>query len=546
MRVSERIAHGNERRCRRVIPIFPVAPVVSVLLKRAASYAYNMRPTIKEPPAETGLTEALAQRQRRTEEFLGRIRAQTDAAKQGLFSQIERILEQIEGEKAECRGMKEELLAKSEELRRQMEIVGRFRDDFARWQEQREAACQKAIEQQVAVAERIDQQQALLDEKLAGLKQFQSELDQREEGLRRAQRETALAQQDFDAQRQYLEEKQTRLNERLAELEVEREELAVARKKTADQRRKLAAAVKAKRVAPTSGAEQAPAGSSGDKTAEANEEAFLELEARRRELEEELQAARNDLSRQSEELDDLVREKIELIQRLDSAEQRGAENEEGSQSDFEGERSELLGEIERLQGENEELRREIESLQEAPAAATRAPARGAVAMDWESQKAQLLASLEVEGDDVSTERAKERTRIADVVRRTDAAIEEKDREIEELTALLQQRTENVGAVAVGAAAVGEVLDKDEVIAQERARLEELKKEWEAKLRQAEVEISLERASLARERQILAESLAKQHHGAKGHGPGEGKGAETSRKKWMSALGLSDEDDGHSG
>ena len=180
------------------------------------------------------------------------------------------------------------------------------------------------------------------------------------------------------------------------------------------------------------------------------------------------------------------------------------------------------------------------------AAAAAAALSAGGAMDWEAQKARLLASLENEGEDVTPERAEERTEIGHVIEQTDAIIAEKDREIQELNALLNERNENLGAVTVGAAAVGEVLDNDEIVAQERERLDKLQKEWEEKLRQAEVQISLERASLAREKALLAEAIEK-HPELKAidHG-GEGKGSESARKKWMSALGLSDEDDEQTG
>ena len=148
-----------------------------------------MRPTTEDPPTETGLGETLARRRRRATEFLEEIRARTDSAKQALLTQLERVFESVEGEKAECRKMREELVAKSEELQRQTEIVGRFRDGFSKWQEQRETLFQKSLDQQAALSERVEQQQTALDERLAELKRNQAELDSREEELRRIERE---------------------------------------------------------------------------------------------------------------------------------------------------------------------------------------------------------------------------------------------------------------------------------------------------------------------------------------------------------------------
>lgn len=57
-------------------------------------------------------------------------------------------------------------------------------------------------------------------------------------------------------------------------------------------------------------------------------------------------------------------------------------------------------------------------------------------------------------------------------------------------------------MAVGAAAIAQMMDRDELIMEERQRLQELQTEWETKFRQIEIAASIERASLARDRQQL--------------------------------------------
>ena len=83
--------------------------------------------------------------------------------------------------------------------------------------------------------------------------------------------------------------------------------------------------------------------------------------------------------------------------------------------------------------------------------------------------------------------------------------------------------------------------------EERERMKKLEEEWQAKLRQAEIDISLERAKLARER---AEMEEKAHSfGIDGESSGEEgskRGGETEKKPkgrgWRARLGLSDADD----
>jgi hypothetical protein len=110
--------------------------------------------------------------------------------------------------------------------------------------------------------------------------------------------------------------------------------------------------------------------------------------------------------------------------------------------------------------------------------------------------------------------------------------------------LLSQQSDNIGSLAVGAAAVAEIFDQDEVIRQERERLQQAQEDWREKLRQAEIDISLERARIARERVELDEKLRafeeeRSTHNAAGHAPANAKGAKPARGRWLERLGLKD-------
>jgi hypothetical protein len=98
-------------------------------------------------------------------------------------------------------------------------------------------------------------------------------------------------------------------------------------------------------------------------------------------------------------------------------------------------------------------------------------------------------------------------KIEEVIRKTDAAIADRDKEIEEMKVILENQRNAAGG-AVGAAAMAEVLQNDDIIREERERLQQIQEEWKQKMSQAEVEISLERAKLAREKSEIEEKLRK--------------------------------------
>jgi hypothetical protein len=119
----------------------------------------------------------------------------------------------------------------------------------------------------------------------------------------------------------------------------------------------------------------------------------------------------------------------------------------------------------------------------------------------------------------------------------------KDREIAELKELLQQQAENIGSCAVGASAIAEVLDKDELIREERETLTRLEVELREKLRQFEIEASLERARLARERASLEEKLRvieqEKVHAIPTGGSADSDKSKSSRR-WLTRLGIKEE------
>ncbi|MDZ7617402.1 MAG: hypothetical protein U1E05_10375, partial [Patescibacteria group bacterium] len=137
---------------------------------------------------------------------------------------------------------------------------------------------------------------------------------------------------------------------------------------------------------------------------------------------------------------------------------------------------------------------------------------------------------------------RERLQIEHVVHRTQQAIAEKDVEIRELKQLLENQSASVGSLAVGAAALGEMFDKDSIIQGERENLVHLQEEWREKLKKAEVEISVERAKLARERSKIDEQLRtiEERSASTGGSAGSLPAEKPPRNRWLTRLGIKDE------
>ena len=118
-------------------------------------------------------------------------------------------------------------------------------------------------------------------------------------------------------------------------------------------------------------------------------------------------------------------------------------------------------------------------------------------------------------------------------------------EIEELKQLLDQQAGNIGDVAVGASAIAEMLDQDDLIREERENLNRLQEEWREKLRKAEVDISLERAKLARDKAQLEEELQsikqeRERYGNASTSDDECGGKSKQSRRWLARLGIKDD------
>ncbi len=156
----------------------------------------------------------------------------------------------------------------------------------------------------------------------------------------------------------------------------------------------------------------------------------------------------------------------------------------------------------------------------------------------------MLAQLDAEQDGTEPEvTAAKRLEIEDVLKNTDAELARRDREIAELRSLLEQQADARQGVAVGAAAVAQLIESDELVQEEREKLRSMQKTWEEKFRQSEIELSMERAKLARERLLLEEQkqdLEAALHAAAQNGSLDPKDKDPKGRKWLSRLGLKEE------
>lgn len=226
----------------------------------------------------------------------------------------------------------------------------------------------------------------------------------------------------------------------------------------------------------------------------------------------------------SAEIEQLRHERDELARRLEEANEFADPSQE--MEDLRARFQMAVEDLRALKTENADLRDQLAS----------GGGRGAVVdnggNDWESQKRRLLAALEGEGEgQIDAPRREERAAIHGTIQITDSVVAEKDAEIRRL----REQLESVGDIEPVSAVEAAVLDNDEIIRAERERIAKLEEEWREKIRAAELEMSVERAKIARAQSELAEQQMELEtlRAASGNGlaPGE------ARRNWFNKLGL---------
>jgi DNA repair exonuclease SbcCD ATPase subunit len=236
----------------------------------------------------------------------------------------------------------------------------------------------------------------------------------------------------------------------------------------------------------------------------------------------------------------LREERDGLVKRLAAAENRLKEQATSGELDAR-QKDDLQRRFEMAVEEVRELKRvngELETKLKSRAGSTVVAAGGG--LDWEAQKQRLLASLEA--DDGDEETAAERTSIEGTIRITDQIVAQKDRELAELKLLLENHS---GSADAGSAAVNELLDRDELVRREREKLVQAQEEWREKIGKAEIDISVERAKIARERAELEDKI-RQYQADQERRDDAADPNKPTRGRWLARLGLKDLDEPNEG
>ncbi len=248
-----------------------------------------------------------------------------------------------------------------------------------------------------------------------------------------------------------------------------------------------------------------------------------------------------DEARLRHDRDELEKAQEKLQRELDERPTVASEGGGGSGDDEYRRRYEMsLEDIEEIKAEKAELQRQLAAAAEnSPMAA--APGSGGT-LDWEAEKQRILASLESDYDGEDEEETAEKLKIEEVIQTTERSLSEKDREVDELKHLLENQSGNLDSMAVGAAALGEMLDQDAIVMEERERLKTMQDEWQDKLRKAEVDISVERAKIARDRAEIEEKLRVFEEYGGNQTDGDKQPEKPVRGRWLERLGLKDTDE----
>jgi chromosome segregation ATPase len=250
-------------------------------------------------------------------------------------------------------------------------------------------------------------------------------------------------------------------------------------------------------------------------------------------------SAREEVSRLRTEYEAISTQLAAADARLKSAPESASDSE-----DLQGRLELALDEVRELKRANSDLKSKLDKARTAPGAA--APAAPGGGLDWEAQKQRLLASLEADDEDEpDEERAAEKATIKETIRATDLAIAKKDEEIAELRREVDQLSADSHGISDATAAL---LDADEIIRQERERLVQLQAEWRDRIGKAEMELSVERARLGRDRAEMADKLQQMGPTAnmRPSAPDPNDPGKAGRGRWLSRLGLKEVDEKQGG
>lgn len=447
-----------------------------------------------------------------------------NAAQHSQLTATESALDKQRNDVAERESAIQRSQAELDEARRDLETREQsWHDGQAELTAQRESL---RAERDALEAERgtLEAQRAALDEQLHA------------QGDARQQHDNELARQLADAQQQLSEER--------AAWDRERTSVEEQRRLLANERDELAKALEAARNELTTARALSGAAEERDELRQKFELALHDvqrLRGRVAELEQELDSRPGPDQTDSTELVHLRAEHDAMAERIRELEQRPSTPEDG---DVVQERADLQRRFELAVEDVRDLKKKNSQLEAQLAASSTgiAPAT-TVGGSWEAMKQQMLANLAGEGDDGDEERAEQRATIESTIRITDEALASKDREIAELQS---QLADSGPKTPDESEAVRQLVDADAVIAEHRARAAQLADEMQEMLRAAELEISVERAKIAREtahlEDLKAQIDAQRANGEIPTAPGAPGAVHPPKRRWLSKLGLGNDEE----
>lgn len=235
----------------------------------------------------------------------------------------------------------------------------------------------------------------------------------------------------------------------------------------------------------------------------------------------------------------------DAISRLEAAISERAAGEGGETADDDGYRRRYemaIEDLRELKANNSLLQEQLAKARATASTLAKQNRDQTTSVDWETEKRRTLAALESDLDEADPKLHAERVKIEDVLKTTEQIIAERDKEIEGLKKQLDQ-VPGSGPLEQMATAMELTLQNDIVIQQERERLRQLEEQLQSRLCRAEIEISLERAKLARERTEMEERLRSAGlDTSKTAGDSTEPATEQpTRGRWLSRLGLTEAD-----
>jgi chromosome segregation ATPase len=434
-----------------------------------------------------------------------------------------------------------------------------LRDLERRAQEALAASWEHNSRLEAEIIHQLDQIAATLQAQTAAENQDATELANARAEIERLQAELEQSHNDTDAERATLETSREELTQHVARLETEQRAVKEEwQKQLAEFEQKLAGQQSAWNEQRAAWSQEREGLEASARELRQKFELALEdvqrFRGRIAELEQELARRPETNEADSAEIVALRAERDALSERVEQLERQPPApvdaSSEQQMADLQRRFELAVEDVRELKTKNAQLEAQLASAGKKTAASG-----DSGGMDWESQKRRLLASLEDEGEEHhEPARQRERLTIENTIEMTDAIVAGKDNEIAELKLQLAGSGNAAGGVAAGGNAasgradeernqkIADLVDADDVIAEHRKRVAQLEREMQDKLRTAELELSVERAKMARQKAELEDlraDIESQRNAYGGNGPNPGSGVP--RRRWLSKLGLSGEE-----